>query len=107
MVLVCCPPCEGEMSLHTIWLDSGAWWLPWAGSQITRADRVVFNPQQKLHIPDSVSPELEEQGRVGLDLLQWVEPDLALSPEGIGRQQPRVPQGHRRHGHEAIELGIA
>lgn len=64
--------------------------MAWAGSQITRADAVVFNPEQKLHTPDSVSPELEEQGRVGLDLLQRVEPDLALSPEGIGRRQPRV-----------------
>lgn len=43
MVLVRCPPCEEVTSLHTIWLDSGAWvvglgWLPdnkgrWSGLQ--------------------------------------------------------------------------
>lgn len=31
---------------------------------------MVFSSLQKTQIPDSVSQELEERGRVGLDLLQ-------------------------------------
>lgn len=70
MVPACHPPHEEVMSLHTIWPDPGMpGWLPWAGSQAGRADGVV-NQEQKPQIPDSVSPELEEQGGVGLDLLQ-------------------------------------
>lgn len=67
MVPACCPPCEKVMSLDTIWLDSGMpGLLPWAGSQTSRADGEVFNPEQEPQIPDSVSPELEEQGWGGV-----------------------------------------
>jgi hypothetical protein len=59
--------CEEVMSLHTIWLDHGMpGLLPLVGSQAGWASGVVFQPEQKPWI--SVSPELEEQGRVGLDL---------------------------------------
>lgn len=71
---------------------------------------MVFSPEQKPQLPDSVSPALEERGRVGLDLLQHWSPmqPFPLHPPGrLGRQQPRVPQGHCWHGHEAMALGIA
>lgn len=75
MVPACCLPCEEVMSLNAIWLVSGMpGLLPRAGSRTRRADGVVFNPEQRPRIPDSVSPELKEQGRVGLDMPQLRSP---------------------------------
>lgn len=64
----CSQSCEEVMSLDTIWPDLGMpalSWLPgregqWNGLQ----------PREEASILDSLSPELEEQGRVLRDLLR-------------------------------------
>lgn len=49
---------------------AGFWddWVVALGCLWTRTDGVVSDPEQKPQMPDFVSPELEEQCRVGLDL---------------------------------------
>lgn len=110
MVPACWLPCEEVMSLHLIWLDSGMpGLLPWAGSG---QGQTKWFPtlSRSLRCLIFVSPELEEQGRVGAELPAVVEPRLALSPE-IQSAWEVSSQGYPRDavgtGHQASDLGIA
>lgn len=70
---------------------------------------MVLDGEQKPQSPDSVSPELEEQSSVGLDLLQlwaWFSP-FPKNTVNLGGSGQGYPRDTASSGHEASELGTA